>query len=59
MITANPSSESAASKAAHPSSTPVLGARDLRRAYGSTLALDGVDVYTALLSDVFSRKIVG
>lgn len=44
MITANPSSESAASKAAHPSSTPVLGARDLRRAYGSTLALDGVDL---------------
>ncbi|GAA1857140.1 ABC transporter ATP-binding protein [Paeniglutamicibacter psychrophenolicus] len=44
MIEANPAPETAASPAAPPSTTLVLSARSLRRAYGSTLALDGVDL---------------
>lgn len=44
MIEAHPAPENSASRAAHPSSQPVLSARALRRAYGSTLALDGVDL---------------
>lgn len=44
MIEANPAPETAAATAAPPSTTPVLSARALRRAYGSTLALDGVDL---------------
>ena len=43
MIAANPAPH-AANTAVHPSSAPVLAARALRRAYGSTLALDGVDL---------------
>lgn len=44
MIDANPAPHPAADLAAHPSPAPVLSARALRRAYGSTLALDGVDL---------------
>ncbi|MFL4475492.1 ABC transporter ATP-binding protein [Paeniglutamicibacter sp. MACA_103] len=44
MIDAHPAPHPAATMAAHPSSAPVLAARALRRAYGSTAALDGVDL---------------
>ncbi|MFJ6416005.1 ABC transporter ATP-binding protein [Paeniglutamicibacter sp. NPDC091659] len=44
MIDANLAPDTPPSPAATPSPHPVLSARALRRAYGSTMALDGVDL---------------